>query len=438
MKSKIIKSILFSTTGILSVSAVTPIVLSSCGRKIIPVTGVTIDANTITLSKDSSSYNAHKLKATVIPGNATNKKVIWSTNNDSVVIVDQNGNVAGKGTGTAVVYAITEDGNKTAACKVVVVNGIPVQSVSLSKGEIDLSKEDIDQLTATVIPGNATNKKVTFSSSDISVATVDQNGKVRAVHDGTATITATTEIGGYKAICNVIVSQAQTIGYDYGYWGDIKVKYKLLSNSEARLLTKSIDGENGYVEGEGVLTIPDHVVYKYKEYYVREIPYDWSEGSNNIDGIEFASDVSHLRQICDGAFKSTDALNNYNNRVLIFPEGLEYIGTEAFYDVDMIGDLVMYGIDFPSTLNAINVRAFAHAGTLGNANNPATLMFRGNFNTANMANEAFSSILRKHLVQYVYAPAMEIAANIANHIRVVYEDYFVIGDNYLIPKVIGE
>jgi len=102
----------------------------------------------------------------------------------------------------------------------------------------------------------------------------------------------------------------------------------------------------------------------------------------------------------------------------------------------------MYGIDFPSTLTSINVRAFSHAGLLGENGSPATLMFRGNFNTANMANEAFKpspySLDIRHMVQYVYAPVMEIAINIVNHITIVYNDDFKIGDNYLIPKVLGE
>jgi len=97
----------------------------------------------------------------------------------------------------------------------------------------------------------------------------------------------------------------------------------------------------------------------------------------------------------------------------------------------------MVGLDFPSTLNAINVRAFANAGLIGDGGNPATIMFRGNFNTANMREEVFSSIRGKNVVYYVYAPVMEIAANIANHIRVVYEDDFETGANYLIPKVLG-
>jgi len=197
------------------------------------------------------------------------------------------------------------------------------------------------------------------------------------------------------------------------------------------------DSENGYVSGKGTLIIPDHVVYNDTTFYVRKIPSQWSDGSNNIDGIEFEYGVSHLKEICDYAFENTDALNNYDNRVCIFPEGLEYIGTKAFYNVDRGNELVMAGLDFPSTLNAINVRAFANAGLIGDEGNPATIMFRGNFNTANMANEAFSSIRSKNVVYYVYAPVMEIAANIANHIRVVYENDFETGEGYLIPKVIG-
>ncbi len=196
------------------------------------------------------------------------------------------------------------------------------------------------------------------------------------------------------------------------------------------------DSENGYVDGAGVLRIPDHVVYNGEIYYVRRIPSDWSDGENNIYGIEF-DNVSHLKEICDYAFKGTNALNNCDHKVCIFPEGLEYIGTEAFYNVDRGNELVMVGLDFPSILNAINVRAFANAGLICDGGNPATIMFRGNFNTANMREEVFSSIRGKNVVYYVYAPVMEIAANIANHIRVVYENDFKIGENYLIPKELG-
>ena len=359
MKSKIIKSILFSTIGVLSTSAIAPMVLTSCGKR-------------------------------------KNQQVV------------------------------------------------PVNSITLDKGRLGLNEGETAQLKATILPKNATNKNVTWSSSDPSVAAVDQNGNVKVFNEGTATVTVTTEDGNKSSTCLVKVSTNPTpvkVGESYGTWGDITVKYKLLSNYECRLLTKfnGEDSENGYVDGTGVLRIPDHVVYNDEIYYVRRIPSEWSNGENDIYGIEFESDVSHLKEICDYAFKDTDALDNYNYEILTFPEGLEYIGTEAFYDVDTSSDNVMYGIDFPSTLNAINVRAFSNAGLVGTQSwwEGTSLTFRGNFNPGNIGDKAFSPLMGNHIVQYIYAPTIEIATNIANHIRECYPDDFLTGDEFLIPKVIG-
>ena len=123
-------------------------------------------------------------------------------------------------------------------------------------------------------------------------------------------------------------------------------------------------------------------------------------------------------------------MDNYHHKVLTFPEGLEYIGTEAFYNVNRLNDNVMYGIVFPSTLRAINVRAFANAGRIGEdlyqnpIPIPGELTFKGNFNPENMREEAFSPIQGRNYVKYIRAPNIEIATNIANYISVVYEDDF--------------
>ncbi len=408
-------------------------------ENVVPVTGVTLDKDKLELIEDDVA----QLKATVLPEDATNKNVTWGTSAPSVATVDKNGNVKAVSEGTATISIVTEYGGYTATCEVNVAKRIfPVTGVKLDKNSLELNEGEVVQLIANIIPENATNKNVTWSSSDESVATVDENGNVEAIRSSptgptVATITVTTEDGEYTDSCTVSVNPPVVVGMNYEYWGNILVKYKLFSNHECRLLTKfDGDGENGYVDGTGILIIPDHVVYYDKIYYVRRIPSEWSGGSNNIDGIEF-DNVSHLKEICDYAFKGTDALNNYEHSVCIFPEGLEYIGTEAFYNVDRGNELVMVGLDFPSTLNAINVRAFANAGLIGDEGNPATIMFRGNFNTANLREEAFSPIRGKNVVYYVYAPVMEIAANIANHIRVCYEDDFEIGENYLIPKELG-
>jgi len=418
----------------------------------IPVQSITLDKSSLSLNKGESA----QLTATVLPENATNKNVTWSSLKQSVATVDQNGNVTAKSAGNVEIAVTTEDGGYMAICKVTVTEkSVPVQSVTLNETRLELVEGESAQLTATVLPENATNKNVTWKSLDASLVTVDQNGNVTAKNPGSGvvgltTVTVTTEDGGYKASCTVTVKPytpepvvVNLDGQGIFVWGDIVVKCNLLSNNygqrEAVLLSKfNGDSENGYVDGTGILRIPDYVDWGNARYYVKRIPSEWSDGSNNIDGIEFESNVSHLREICDYAFKGTDALDNYHYKVLTFPEGLEYIGTEAFYDVDRSYDNIMFGIDFPSTLNAINVRAFANAGYIGNGSHPAIMMFRGNFNTANMCEKVFYCSSSRHYVQYIYAPVMEIATNIANHIRVCYEDDFTINKSSLIPKVIGE
>ena len=88
---------------------------------------------------------------------------------------------------------------------------IPVTDVKLDKTSLTMQETDSDTLTATVLPDNATNKAVTWSSNDSTVATVDESGKVTAVAPGTATITVTTEDGSKTATCTVIVHTATTI-----------------------------------------------------------------------------------------------------------------------------------------------------------------------------------------------------------------------------------
>jgi uncharacterized protein YjdB len=88
---------------------------------------------------------------------------------------------------------------------------IPVQSVSLKKGSTSITKGNTETLTATVLPSDASNKSVNWTSSNTSVATVDANGLVTAVEIGTATITATTADGGFTASCMITVPDIQAI-----------------------------------------------------------------------------------------------------------------------------------------------------------------------------------------------------------------------------------
>ena len=170
-------------------------------KKVISVTGVSLDKASMTLTKGETS----QLTATISPSNATNKSVSWESSSTSVATVSSSGLVTAVGAGTASITVTTEDGKKTATCKVTV--KIPVTGVTLNKSELTLTEGETGQLTATVSPSNASNKNVSWKSSSTSVATVSSAGLVTAVAEGTATITVTTVDGGKTASCQVTVKK---------------------------------------------------------------------------------------------------------------------------------------------------------------------------------------------------------------------------------------
>ena len=170
----------------------------------VPVTGVTLSQTELSLVKGATAT----LRATVVPSDATNHKVRWSSNNTSVATVE-NGTVTAVSRGNAIITVTTEDGNHTARCEVVVTAPVPAASVTLSQTELPLVKGATATLTATVVPSDATNQKVRWSSNNTSVATVE-NGTVTAVSGGNATITVTTEDGNHTATCEVTVAVSAT------------------------------------------------------------------------------------------------------------------------------------------------------------------------------------------------------------------------------------
>lgn len=178
------------------------------GQISVSVTGVSLDKTEIVLVEGSSE----KLTATVEPTNATNKNVTWSSDHEAIATVDQNGTVTARRGGQATITVTTVDGSKTATCtvRVRIQIGEPVQSVGLNKTELALEVGKTGTLEAKVEPSDATNKNVTWSSSNSEVATVD-NGVVTAVSAGTAIITVTTEDGAKTATCKVTVNAPQTV-----------------------------------------------------------------------------------------------------------------------------------------------------------------------------------------------------------------------------------
>ena len=169
----------------------------------VAVTGITLDQTSLTLGKGSSAT----LTATVQPSNSTDKSVIWTSSNSSVATVN-GGKVTAIAAGTATITAKTNNG-KSATCTVTVKdNSVAVTGITLDKSSVTMGKGNNFLLTATITPANATDKTVTWESSDTGVATVS-NGTVKAVGIGTAEITAKT-VNGKTASCTVTVSESIT------------------------------------------------------------------------------------------------------------------------------------------------------------------------------------------------------------------------------------
>ena len=182
------------------------VTLSSQGKSysttvsvVVPVSSVSVSGGAFSLEVGGST----RFKATVSPANATDKTVTWSSSDAKVATVDANGKVSAKAAGTTTITA--KVGGKSASVKVTVKTPvIAVSSVSVSGGASSLQVGGSTRFTATVAPANATDKTVTWASSDTKVATVDANGTVSAKAAGTVTVTA--KAGGKTASVKVTVS----------------------------------------------------------------------------------------------------------------------------------------------------------------------------------------------------------------------------------------
>ncbi|QPQ35576.1 Ig-like domain-containing protein [Lysinibacillus sp. JNUCC-52] len=165
---------------------------------------IILDRNTLELVEGIQD----KLIATILPENAS-KKIVWSSSDENIATVDQNGNVTAIKEGIVKVTAKVENTNLSADCLVTVKKqgSTELESITLDKTSLELLEGSQDKLTATVLPEDAIIKNVVWSSSDESIATVDQHGNVTAISEGTAIITAKIENTDIVAICTVIVKK---------------------------------------------------------------------------------------------------------------------------------------------------------------------------------------------------------------------------------------
>jgi len=273
---------------------------------IVAVTGVTLNKSSLSLVVGGSE----SLTATVAPSNATNKAVSWKSSDAAVATVDNSGKVTAVKAGSATITVTTSDGSKTATCSVTVTaKAVSVTGVSLDKSSLNLKVGESQAITAKVSPDNASDKKVTWSSSDSKVATVDDNGKVSAVAPGTAVITVKTSDGGKTATCSVTVEAISVEG--------VSVEPKTLELKE---------GQTGDLKA--VIT-PSNAANK-------EVT--WRSGSESIATVDQTGKVTAVKE----------------GQVKIYAKSADG-GKEAYCDVTVKADDSLKGIAF--SVNQLNISA---------------------------------------------------------------------------------
>lgn len=186
-----------------------------------------VEVKSINLSESNISIGKGgeiSLYATLSPSNATNKTIRWTSSNNSVASVNNNGFIETKSIGTATITATTNN-NIKATCKITVTNeSIPVNTINLSNSKIIVKVNGNGSLTPVITPSTATNQRVTWSINNTNIATVNSDGTIIGKKEGIAIITAKTNNGKSASASVVVKNNGASVNYLDGstikYWVD--------------------------------------------------------------------------------------------------------------------------------------------------------------------------------------------------------------------------
>lgn len=208
MKSKKVKHVvILGGVGVISKS-VEDMIKVTLENPMVNIISVSLDKTLETINVGGNAT----LKAIISPSNATNKTLIWSSSNKNIVTVDSLGKISTVTTGSAIIKVSTADGNKIASSVITVINPvINVNRIDLDKTFVELPVGGTEILKASITPDNATNKYIGWTSSDNSIASIDNIGNVMAVSTGSAIITVSTVDGKNTTSCAITVIPEQTI-----------------------------------------------------------------------------------------------------------------------------------------------------------------------------------------------------------------------------------
>ena len=225
---------------------------------------LTLDNETVT-SKTlyTNGLSEITLAHSVSPTSATFKDVIWTSTNPKVATVDPLGNVKAVSAGKTAIKCTSEDNPMVSGVCTITVKVIAT-GIELDKTSFKVYETKSKTLKATITPEDATNKNVTWASSDKSIATVDKNGKVTGKKPGTVYISATTANGKHTAKCKVTVQ-------------------KMIYSEKVKLNKTSLTLEDGKSYILDATVLPENTVSK---------SVTWSSGNKKVATVDAYGDVT--------------------------------------------------------------------------------------------------------------------------------------------------
>lgn len=265
----------------------------------VAVVPIEIEAESITVtptSKHMDLYDVLELSYEILPKNAADTSVTFSTSDKSVAVINKSNQVVAVGNGSAVITLTTSNG-KTAECRITVGTGegsTKVEDISISPTMKVMNVDDTFLLSATITPTDATDKEIRWVSTNPDAFTVDSDGKVKAKTVGFGSVVALSKSGCHLAFCNILVKgTSKNLALSATASASSFYTFKNSSPVDTYIASKGNDGDTGtywklsnYNDGEKfyTLTFPKKILFntiKIKEYGTEIDGYKiqiWDEG----------------------------------------------------------------------------------------------------------------------------------------------------------------
>ena len=353
----------FYLLWVLFISVLSCTLLNSCTEQ--DIEPILVESVILNISSmELTEGNSKQIYATILPQNASNKNVIWISSNSAVATVSD-GIVTALNVGKAIITVTTEDSGKTAICEVIVVAKIyNVESVTLDRTSVELLEGEDITLVPSVMPENARNKDVVWSSSDETIATVEE-GKVTTIKEGEVIVTVTTVDGNKTATCKLtVINDPMT---DPIVFADPIIEGMCLdafdTNNDAELSYKEAASVTDLTKMQ--LTNPGFKSFDEFQYFtsVKVIPERYFENHQSLKSIILPKNVEIIEDLAFlGTFIESISL----------PESVEILGASVFSSCVYLEEVTL-----SSNIQEIGRYCFSFCHNLTRINLPSTLISIG-------------------------------------------------------------